>query len=169
MNTVLGVVAVVAVLAGILTLFRWQPLGRNRARTDFEHFSRALLRIMKNGGIYRVEHIGSDVTFDLVRTEDATGKVIAVLKIPRAEWSVNRHTELKDAFRANAFCYKSFEDADSNLVGEVFVPVDDIWLEWSGAKCARAAHILLDVLSVPSTARFNFSAIGGGIVRRRPD
>ena len=154
------VALIVLAFVGTWMLLGWQPLGRRQRREDFEHFVKSLLIMMENGGALHIEERGSEVEFELVREQGGDDDAVVLLRVPRAEWSDEKAQQVFRVFDSNDFDTRLVENSTSKVSVEVRVLVDNIWEEWSGAKCARAAHLLLDALSVPKNARFNLSLVG---------
>jgi hypothetical protein len=168
MNLAFLLVFSILALALALKLLTWQPLGKNQGWNDFEHFIRSLLIIMADGESYRLQNVGSSISLDLIRTEGSASGATILLRIPRADWALKNALSFQQVFSAHGYDYKTSDSPGSAWIGEVRIKVDDIWAESCGAKGARAAHLLLDVLAVPHNAKFNFTAVGGGKVRKEP-
>jgi hypothetical protein len=81
------------------------------------------------------------------------------LKVPSKPWSRDSTEALQKLCDAHDYT-ASFGSGDSNLLCEIRVVVDDIWQPWSGAAGARLLNLVLDALSVPTDARFNFALLG---------
>jgi hypothetical protein len=153
---IFGALALISVVLSVMVL-KWQPGTRNRSWNEIQRFVRMLMILMENGEVLRVEHVGSEIRFDIARAEDPNGRAFAVLRVPRASWTIGCKG-LRESFEAQSFAYTEVDDP--TVIGEVRIPVDDIWSEWAGAKGAHAVHVLLTALSVPQSARFNFSLAG---------
>lgn len=155
---------------GLLLLWRLlgaNVLGRNGGRGDLEHWVRSLLLIVEDGGLLTVEDQSSDVRLQFVRRSSSGDSALLELQVPRAPWSEPALPELESALASNDLdvdCPVTGEDS-SDLVAKVRIPVPSIWEEWSGAKGARAAQLVLDALAVPRDARLHLDLVGSRINR----
>jgi hypothetical protein len=140
-----------------------QVHGKNLRREDFERRVRSLLLLMEDGGILHVKHRGSPVYFDFMRSQGCADAATVTVEVPRTAWSEAHQARMYDVFVSNNFDAR--QDVSSSTLAQVRVPVDDIWVVWSGAKAARAAHLLLDVLGVPKDARFDLALRGARSTR----
>jgi len=142
-------------------------LGRNRRRGDLEHWVRSLLLIVEDGGLLTVEDQSSGIRFQLVRQSGSADSALLELQVPRASWSESALAQLERVLASHdldADCPVTGEDS-TDLVAKVRIPVPSIWEEWSGAKGARAAQLVLDALSVPRDTRLHLDLVGPRINR----
>jgi hypothetical protein len=148
--------AILGVVWLILRFMGSNILGRGKSRSDFSHAVRSLLVLMENGGVLRVRHRGSKTEFNFVREAGTDESAELLLVIPRAEWSEKANAALRQAFDTHG--YKA--SFDGKNLAEIRIGSTDIWDEASGARGARAAHILVDALSIPRDARFDLALLG---------
>lgn len=152
--------AVAGGVIGCYLLLSLQPLGRNRSWNDFEHCVRSSLILQETGSRMHVTQRGAEVQFDFVRGHGDERRGVLLLHIPRAAWS-ERHTEaLREACQRNSLECSFFGPETDKPLLEVQISVPDIWAPSCGAQGARVAHLTLEALQVPRTARFDFSFVG---------
>ena len=140
-------------------------MGRNQGREDFEHGIKSLLILKENGGSLHVQQRGSQLSLDLLRAEGGDDDAVVLLRVPRSPWSEGCAEKLSETFDAHDLDASIAEEQDSQVLAEVRIRVEDIWEESCGAKGARAAHLLLDSLSVPRDARIDCTL--HGVVSKR--
>ena len=156
------------VLALGVAFWKWfssQVHGKNVGREHFERAVRSLLILLEDGGTLHVKCRGPDVTLDLVRSEESGDGATVVVKIPRAIWSESSRSKIHNALVSSAFDVQLAPDKSSMFLAHIRVPVDDIWPVWSGAKPARAVHLVLDALDVPRDAKFDVALDGARSTR----
>ena len=154
MFLVLLPLAVLFVLAVI-----WHRRLKIRRRDDLPDVVRALLILMANGGIYRLNHIGSDFWFSFERVSGAGGTAVLALRIPRVERTIVDSDNIVNAFTRQGFQVVSETDNPS-LIARILISVDDIWDKACGSNGSHAARILLETVRIPSTAKFRLVEFG---------
>lgn len=137
----------------------WQPLGKNRALEHFPHLIRSLLIGMENSSAITFRHRDSEMYFQVRRDSGSGEDAILVLTIPRASWSERSASAIRERIESNSFDYREREN-ESELLGEVHIPVANIWDDAAGAPCSHAARLLLDSLGLPKSARFDVTQSG---------
>jgi len=156
-------IVAVAIIAGMVVLwfffFSHAP-GRNQTRRDFEHWARALLVAYENGSSMTFLHADSDLRFEYVRVRGAKDQATISLRFPCGSRSREELVTMVKLLESNGFEAKLGEDSKAGEILECLIQVDDIYKEWSGAKGARAAHLLLDTMSIPQDARFHLRLVG---------
>jgi hypothetical protein len=135
-------------------------LGRNREWDDFERFVRSSLVLQEKGSRLRVAQRGGEVHFDFIRGDGDGPKSVLLVQVPRSSWSERRADALREAYQQNSLEFSTFEPGPEKPLFEVRINVPDIWAPSCGAQGARVAHLTLDALQVPRTARFDFSFVG---------
>lgn len=161
---ILGLLIVVPGLAWLI--FGWQPFGRNLGREEFAGLLYSLLIIKEDGGSLHLKHRESDVTLDFFRGQGATTNGANILLvIPRAPWSVKCKDKLFRTLVSNQYEVKLIDDPDAPVLAGIKIVVEDIWVKWSGATAARAAHLVLDTVGIPREAKFNLTLRGNASTR----
>lgn len=152
------------VIFGIVLVLLWWflgiNLGRGRNRRDLAHFVTSLLVLLENGGILRVCRRGSKQRLEIVRVAGTDASAVIRIEVPREDWSRCCVTEIKKVAEAQVFDVAVCADRASAVLCETSVAVPDIWVEWSGARVAHLAGLLLDALSIPTNATLDFELIG---------
>lgn len=151
------------ILAGVWLLLRFMgsnAFGRGKSRADFAHGVRSLLLLMESGGVLRIRHRPSKIQFDFVRASGSDKDADLTLLVQRGELSQTSEDAVRKAFESHGFDGVFDPNSGEGALAEVHIHVSDIWDEGSGARGARAAHLLVDSLSIPRDAKFDLALLG---------
>ena len=155
---VLGLL-VFAILVLIIVDAIWRPHMKNLSQESLPGVVRQLLISKENGGHSRIDFRGSNVWFSFERLSGSDTDAVLALRIPRRSWTEVVIDSLRQSYAANGFEFQD-EDGNPSLIGRVLIPIEDIWNETSGAKGAHAARILINLIELPKSARFDVDDAG---------
>lgn len=147
----IGVVGAIVVLLTVLTV--WQPFSGGYDRSDIPDRIRFLLTDCENGSYCRFDHVGSNIWFSIERKSGDDESALLALRIPKVCLDEEPTLRLYESFAAQGFEF-SREIDNISLLGEVLIPVENIWDAACGSTGAHAARVFLDQMGIGSDSKF---------------
>ena len=158
-----------AIAAGLLFLtfyaYAVRFYLRGRGREDLEKGIKSFLIVGGNGAFMEIAHRSQGIILRLYRGDDELDSADVRLRIPFRIWSLPHSVELQQVFSNRGYEFATTEGS-IEWIGEVRIPVANIWSVGSAAKAAEAVNLALDVMGFGPDVRFNFMLKGKKTWRR---
>ena len=126
-------IALIVIAVAICVWLYLRASRKGQSIGDLEKLFRALILATGSGSILRVNIPDSPIRLDILRASSEKENVMVHIRVPRAEWSIAKLSDIKTWLEDNSYDYSLVSDPLSSYALVIEIIIEEIWVN-SGAN-----------------------------------